>query len=91
MTETWPAYNIKILSQAHILGEVVQAVDDDAGNTIYQPADHVAIIQVRTELEATLPVPKKLTADPDGNSDAIRRHDISALHHKIDAGNRGPT
>jgi hypothetical protein len=73
MTETWPAYEVKVLDQARIL--------NSDGETVWEPPDHVTVVRVKTKVEGIIPVPKKLV----GDHNKLRRYVIDEFHRRIDA------
>ena len=77
MTDTWPDYEIKVLDDARI-------IENETGKVVWVPAADVAVIRIRTKLEAIIPVPQKLvglTAD----LNRLRPYVIDELRRKIEA------
>jgi hypothetical protein len=79
MTETWPHYEIKVLDEARI-------IETRTGEVVWEPAAHVAVVRIRTKLDAIVPIPKQLIEQDDPS--ILRPYVIDELHRKIDAETR---
>jgi hypothetical protein len=77
MTETWPAYESKVLNHARI-------IETETGQVVWEPADHMAVVRIRTKLETIIPVPKKLVGIH-ADLNRLRPYVIDELHRLIDA------
>ena len=76
MTDTWPDYEIKILTDARI-------IENETGKVVWEPAADVAVIRIRTKLEAIIPVPEKLVGIH-ADLNRLRPYVIDELRRKID-------